>query len=110
MVDNLAASEAADRGQRIRKPRIIFEGVASPSQGKRKRAAVEDVPSTTAALPSKNGAKLLKTPSFGLVPPPAAANNKRKRATDDDEVAATAPPPTKKAGHKPCCIYRSAAP
>lgn len=97
MVDYLAVSEATGRGQRIRKPRMIFEGVAASSRGKRKRAAIkENAPTATTASPSKKQVMTRDISVISVGAAPAAGNNNRKRAADDDEVAATAPPPTKK--------------
>lgn len=102
MVDDLAATVATGRGQRIRKPRKVFGEAAAPNEGKRKRAAVEDDAPTNAAPPPNK--KRATSRSVSVVPasssalplpplqPPAA--NKRKRAAKDQEAA---PPPKKRA-------------
>lgn len=102
MVNDLAATEATGRGQRIRKPRKIFEEVAAPSIGKRKRAAVEeDAPITAAPLLSKKRAKtrdvsVVPTAPITHTPTTPTRPAKRKRTSDNDETASKTLPATKK--------------
>ena len=101
MVDDLAPTEATGRGQRIHKPRKIFEQVAEPSKGKRNRAAVKENTAATAALPlsKKRATRAVSRTALSTAPQPiaaATAKNKRKRAADLNEAAATAPASIKK--------------
>lgn len=98
MVDDLVATEATGRGQRIRKPRKIF--VATPTTGKRKRAAIEEDapitrdPITGAPLLSKKRAKTRDAsvvPTAPVAPAPAGLV-KRKHALDDEAASTTLPP------------------
>lgn len=90
MVDDLAVTDTCRRSLHIRQPRKMFEVVAAPVKGKRKRATDGGnvVPATAVTTPRKRATRAISGIASNA-PPPQAPKDKRKREAEDTTSTAT---------------------